>query len=101
MKFGSKKGSPNYGPGSTPVYLNVYDSTPMNGYTYWAGLGIFLSGVEGRGSQVFFLLKLRTHVKKYVFLLKLNTLKRKERIMLEFFKWSLNYLYSKKNQITQ
>lgn len=54
MKFGSKKGSPNYGPGSTPVYLNVYDSTPMNGYTYWAGLGIFLSGVEGRGSQVFF-----------------------------------------------
>ena len=35
-------------PGSTPVYLNVYDLTPMNGYLYWAGLGIFHSGVEGR-----------------------------------------------------
>jgi hypothetical protein len=52
MKFGSKKGSPNYGPGNTPVYLNVYDLAPMNGYTYWAGLGIFHSGVEGQGSQV-------------------------------------------------
>lgn len=34
-------------PGNTPVYLNVYDLTPMNGYVYWAGLGIFHSGVEG------------------------------------------------------
>lgn len=33
--------------GTTPVYLNVYDLTPMNGYVYWAGLGIFHSGVEG------------------------------------------------------
>jgi deubiquitinase DESI2 len=34
-------------PDDTPVYLNVYDLTPMNGYIYWAGLGIFHSGVEG------------------------------------------------------
>lgn len=33
--------------GASPVYLNVYDLTPMNGYIYWAGLGIFHSGVEG------------------------------------------------------
>lgn len=33
--------------GNTPVYLNVYDLTPMNGYAYWAGFGIFHSGVEG------------------------------------------------------
>lgn len=38
----------SYGPGKTPVYLNVYDLTPMNGYVYWAGLGIFHSGVEGK-----------------------------------------------------
>lgn len=36
-----------YGPGNSPVYLNVYDLTPMNGYAYWAGFGIFHSGVEG------------------------------------------------------
>ncbi|CAN1835821.1 DeSI-like protein At4g17486 [Linum perenne] len=36
-----------YGPDKAPVYLNVYDLTPMNGYVYWAGLGIFHSGVEG------------------------------------------------------
>ncbi|ONL94804.1 DeSI-like protein [Zea mays] len=34
-------------PDDTPVYLNVYDLTPMNGYIYWAGLGIFHSGIEG------------------------------------------------------
>lgn len=33
--------------GNAPVYLNVYDLTPMNGYVYWAGLGIFHSGIEG------------------------------------------------------
>ncbi|KAE8675281.1 G-box-binding factor 1 [Hibiscus syriacus] len=33
-------------PGCTPVYLNVYDLTPANGYFYWAGLGIYHSGVE-------------------------------------------------------
>ncbi|KAG0582829.1 hypothetical protein KC19_3G089400 [Ceratodon purpureus] len=29
-----------------PIYLNVYDLTPMNGYVYWVGLGIFHSGIE-------------------------------------------------------
>jgi hypothetical protein len=33
--------------GSVPVYLNVYDLTPMNAYGYWLGLGVFHSGVEG------------------------------------------------------
>ena len=33
--------------GSVPVYLNVYDLTPMNGYAYWLGLGIYHSGVQG------------------------------------------------------
>lgn len=43
----SKVKSDKDGAKSTPVYLNVYDLTPMNGYVYWAGLGIFHSGVEG------------------------------------------------------
>lgn len=34
-------------PGNTSVYLNVYDLTPVNGYIYWAGLGVFHTGVEG------------------------------------------------------
>ncbi|KAI8016580.1 DeSI-like protein [Camellia lanceoleosa] len=78
MKFGSKKGwKPKvlfrlrgksairfcifprikpaiYGPGNTPVYLNVYDLTPMNGYVYWAGFGIFHSGVEVHGVEYAF-----------------------------------------------
>lgn len=33
--------------GSVPVYLNVYDLTPINGYAYWLGLGIYHSGVQG------------------------------------------------------
>ena len=33
--------------GLTPVYLNVYDLTPVNDYLYWFGIGIFHSGVEG------------------------------------------------------
>ncbi|CAN1325286.1 DeSI-like protein At4g17486 [Linum perenne] len=32
--------------GLVPVYLNVYDLTPMNGYAYWFGLGIYHSGVQ-------------------------------------------------------
>lgn len=48
-----KAKSDRYGPGDTPVYLNVYDLTPMNGYVYWAGLGIFHSGVEGTLSSDF------------------------------------------------
>jgi len=35
-------------PGNTPVYLNVYDLTTVNGYMYWAGVGIFHTGVEGQ-----------------------------------------------------
>lgn len=31
----------------TPVYLNVYDLTPVNNYLYWFGIGIFHSGIEG------------------------------------------------------
>ena len=29
--------------GTVPVYLNVYDLTPINGYAYWLGLGIYHS----------------------------------------------------------
>lgn len=78
MKLGSKKGwksvvplrlkgksptrfclfpkvkSASFGPGNSPVYLNVYDLTPMNGYVYWAGLGIFHSGVEVHGVEYAF-----------------------------------------------
>lgn len=43
----SKSKSVNYGSGNAPVHLNVYDLTSINGYVYWAGLGIFHSGVEG------------------------------------------------------
>ncbi|KAG6624834.1 deSI-like protein At4g17486 [Carya illinoinensis] len=50
----SKAKSTSYGPGNTPVYLNVYDLTPMNGYVYWAGLGIFHSGVEVHGVEYAF-----------------------------------------------
>lgn len=43
----SKVQSAGLTPANTPVYLNVYDLTPMNGYLYWAGFGIFHSGIEG------------------------------------------------------
>ncbi|KAK8668765.1 hypothetical protein V6N13_106211 [Hibiscus sabdariffa] len=33
-------------PAHASVYLNVYDLINANGYVYWAGLGIFHSGVE-------------------------------------------------------
>ncbi|KAE9603689.1 hypothetical protein Lal_00001896 [Lupinus albus] len=32
--------------GTVPVYLNVYDLTPINGYAYWFGLGVYHSGVQ-------------------------------------------------------
>ena len=38
--------------GTVPVYLNVYDLTPINGYAYWIGLGVYHSGVQGK--QPFF-----------------------------------------------
>ncbi|KAG6472493.1 deSI-like protein At4g17486 [Zingiber officinale] len=36
---------------SAPVYLNVYDLTPMNGYAYWLGLGVYHSGVQVHGVE--------------------------------------------------
>ena len=52
-------GGPTVPPGSNPsmrvpVYLNVYDLTPMNGYVYWVGLGIFHSGIEAHGAEYAF-----------------------------------------------
>ncbi|KAK7294001.1 hypothetical protein RJT34_16884 [Clitoria ternatea] len=40
--------------GSVPVYLNVYDLTPINGYAYWLGLGVYHSGVEVHGVEFAF-----------------------------------------------
>uniref|UniRef100_A0A1J3IQR9 DeSI-like protein n=1 Tax=Noccaea caerulescens TaxID=107243 RepID=A0A1J3IQR9_NOCCA len=37
--------------GLAPVYLNVYDLTPVNNYLYWFGLGIFHSGIEAHGFE--------------------------------------------------
>ncbi|KAK4755861.1 hypothetical protein SAY87_009618 [Trapa incisa] len=37
--------------GLVPVYLNVYDLTPINGYAYWVGLGIYHSGVQVHGVE--------------------------------------------------
>ncbi|MCD7453526.1 hypothetical protein HAX54_021261 [Datura stramonium] len=33
------------------LYLNVYDLTPANNYLYWAGLGVFHSGIEVHGLE--------------------------------------------------
>ncbi|KAF3331048.1 deSI-like protein [Carex littledalei] len=41
-------------PGYAPVYLNVYDLTPVNGYICWAGIGVFHSGVEVYGVEYAF-----------------------------------------------
>ncbi|XP_027344786.1 deSI-like protein At4g17486 isoform X1 [Abrus precatorius] len=40
--------------GSVPVYLNVYDLTPINGYAYWFGLGVYHSGVQVYGVEFAF-----------------------------------------------
>ncbi|KAL3736878.1 hypothetical protein ACJRO7_025762 [Eucalyptus globulus] len=40
--------------GSVPVYLNVYDLTPYNGYAYWLGLGVYHSGVQVHGVEYAF-----------------------------------------------
>ncbi|MQL71193.1 hypothetical protein Taro_003507 [Colocasia esculenta] len=37
--------------GTVLVYLNVYDLTPINGYAYWLGLGIYHSGVQVHGVE--------------------------------------------------
>eukprot|EP00850_Spirogloea_muscicola_P007747 SM000040S14759 [mRNA] locus=s40:133592:134673:- [translate_table: standard] len=39
---------------ATPVYVNVYDLTPMNAYVYWCGLGIYHSGLEAHGVEYAF-----------------------------------------------
>ncbi|XP_052157537.1 deSI-like protein At4g17486 [Oryza glaberrima] len=36
---------------SSPVYLNVYDVTPANGYARWLGLGVYHSGVQVHGVE--------------------------------------------------
>ncbi|KAG5547981.1 hypothetical protein RHGRI_013613 [Rhododendron griersonianum] len=46
--------STSHDAGSSPVYLNVYDLTPVNGYFYWAGVGIFHTGVEVHGVEYAF-----------------------------------------------
>ncbi|KAF5819200.1 putative PPPDE peptidase domain, PPPDE putative peptidase domain superfamily [Helianthus annuus] len=40
--------------GTVPVYLNVYDLTPINGYAYWVGLGVYHSGVQVHGVEYAF-----------------------------------------------
>uniref|UniRef100_A0A0C9S3X8 TSA: Wollemia nobilis Ref_Wollemi_Transcript_28260_1456 transcribed RNA sequence n=1 Tax=Wollemia nobilis TaxID=56998 RepID=A0A0C9S3X8_9CONI len=50
----SKVSSKRVRSGSVPVYLNVYDLTPMNGYIYWFGLGVYHSGVEVHGVEYAF-----------------------------------------------
>ncbi|KAK9101781.1 hypothetical protein Sjap_019035 [Stephania japonica] len=39
---------------SFPVFLNVYDLSPINGYAYWLGLGVYHSGVEVHGVEYAF-----------------------------------------------
>lgn len=50
----SKVKSSSTGSSSASVYLNVYDLAPMNKYLYWAGLGVFHSGVEVHGVEYAF-----------------------------------------------
>uniref|UniRef100_A0A7C8ZD35 PPPDE domain-containing protein n=1 Tax=Opuntia streptacantha TaxID=393608 RepID=A0A7C8ZD35_OPUST len=40
--------------GSVPVFLNVYDISPVNGYAYWFGLGVYHSGVQVHGVEYAF-----------------------------------------------
>eukprot|EP00252_Welwitschia_mirabilis_P023352 TRINITY_DN6578_c0_g2_i1.p1 TRINITY_DN6578_c0_g2~~TRINITY_DN6578_c0_g2_i1.p1 ORF type:complete len:221 (+),score=35.25 TRINITY_DN6578_c0_g2_i1:607-1269(+) len=47
----SKQPSEKGNSGDAPVYLNVYDLTPINGYTHWFGLGIYHSGIEVHGVE--------------------------------------------------
>lgn len=52
LRMFPKAKSMDYDPGRTHVFLNVYDLTPVNGYFYWAGLGVFHTGVEGQLTQL-------------------------------------------------
>ncbi|KAF7814477.1 deSI-like protein [Senna tora] len=49
-----RKASRRCSSGSVPVYLNVYDLTPINGYAYWFGLGVYHSGVQVHGVEYAF-----------------------------------------------
>ncbi|PON79850.1 hypothetical protein PanWU01x14_010820 [Parasponia andersonii] len=49
-----RKSCSNAENGSVPVYLNVYDLTPINGYAYWLGLGVYHSGVQVHGVEYAF-----------------------------------------------
>ncbi|KAM7490014.1 hypothetical protein LguiA_032935 [Lonicera macranthoides] len=40
--------------GKVQVFLNVYDLTPINGYAYWFGLGVYHSGVQVHGVEYAF-----------------------------------------------
>jgi hypothetical protein len=42
---------PHGAPASSPVFLNVYDVTPANGYARWLGLGVYHSGVQVHGVE--------------------------------------------------
>ncbi|KAE8735126.1 DeSI-like protein [Hibiscus syriacus] len=53
-RFFAKVKPTSFDPRCAPVYLNVYDLAPINGYFYWAGLGIFHSGVEVHGVEYAF-----------------------------------------------
>ncbi|KAL0034365.1 hypothetical protein WJX77_011255 [Trebouxia sp. C0004] len=37
--------------GGEPVYLNIYDLSDQNSWTYWCGVGIFHSGLEVCGVE--------------------------------------------------
>ncbi|WOG86319.1 hypothetical protein DCAR_0205521 [Daucus carota subsp. sativus] len=47
----SREQKQNGGSNRAPLYLNVYDLTPINNYLYWVGLGIFHSGIEVHGLE--------------------------------------------------
>ncbi|XP_057520300.1 deSI-like protein At4g17486 isoform X2 [Amaranthus tricolor] len=49
--WGGRKEQNDSGKERTPLYLNVYDLTPVNEYLYWFGLGIFHSGIEVHGME--------------------------------------------------
>jgi len=40
--------------GTVQVFLNVYDLTPINGYAYWFGLGVYHSGLQVHGVEYAF-----------------------------------------------
>ncbi|XXG64312.1 hypothetical protein AAC387_Pa05g2298 [Persea americana] len=49
--FSSSTSEESNGNYTTQVFLNVYDLTPLNNYSYCFGLGIFHSGIEVHGLE--------------------------------------------------